>query len=91
VAATGSAPEKGFVHLRVSVRHILDRWPALLQRQHYLRSMSQNDALRAALQDTYAAHVYNALHAVLSVDLIRTMGSLILDNDSRTASLARAI
>lgn len=91
MAATDSIPEKGLAHLQVSVRHILDRWPALLQRQHYLRSMSQNDALRGALQDTYAAHVYNALHAVLSVDIIRTMGSIILDNDSRTASLARAI
>jgi len=84
-------PPRDLGQLKVSIRHILDHWTALLQRRHYLRALSQHEVLRDALADTYAAHVHNAVHAVLSFDLIRAIGALILDDDRRSASVARAV
>jgi hypothetical protein len=80
-----------FSRLRVTVGHLLDAWPAILQRRHFLRAMARSEALRAALKMTYAAHVFNSMHAAFSFDLVRGVGSLILDRDQNTASLWRAV
>jgi len=61
------------------------------ERRHYLRAVSQSEALRQAVDHTYAAHVHNAVHATLSLDLVRAVGSLILDNNPRSASAAQAV
>lgn len=84
-------PTKGLAHLKVTVQHVLNTWPAVLQRQLYLQAMNGSRALREALALTHAAHVHNALQAVLVVDLVREVGVLVLDTDSRTASVARAV
>jgi hypothetical protein len=77
--------------LKVTVKHLLRVWPAVLERRHYLRSMAQSEKLRAALSQTYAGHVFNAMHATLSSDLVRAIGAFILDADKRSASVARAV
>jgi hypothetical protein len=84
-------PAKRLEHLKVTLRHILNMWPPVLQRRHYLRAMSQSESLREAVDHTYAAHVHNAIHAVLSLDLVRAVGALILDNDPRSASVSQAV
>ncbi|HWG75498.1 MAG TPA: hypothetical protein VN660_01755 [Steroidobacteraceae bacterium] len=53
--------------------------------------MAQSEELRAALHHTYAGHVFNAVHAAFSMDLVRAVGSLILDTRRGTASVARAV
>lgn len=69
-------PVKGLTYLKVIVRHQLNTWPAVVQRRDYLRAMSQSESLREAVRQTYGAHVHNALHAVLSFDLVRRSGRL---------------
>ena len=53
--------------------------------------MAQSDALRGAFEKTYAAHVFNSMHAAMSFDLVRAVGALILDRRKNTASLYRAV
>lgn len=77
--------------LQVTVRHLLDVWPAVLQRRDFLRAMSQSEALRGALEKTYAAHVFNSMHTAMSFDLVRAVGALILDRRRGTASVCRAV
>jgi hypothetical protein len=77
--------------LRVTVRHLLDAWPAVLQRRYFLRRMAQSEALRAALVQTYAGHVFNAMHGAMSFDLVRAVGALILDRRRDSSSLFRAV
>jgi AbiU2 len=84
-------PASELSHLQVTVRHLLDVWPGLLQRREFLRSMAQSEKLRNALAQTYAAHVFNAMHSALSADLVRCIGAYILDRTSRTGSIARAV
>jgi len=84
-------PTKGLAHLKVMARHILSMWPAVLRRQFYLQAMNGSRELREALAQTHAAHVHNALQTVLVVDLIREVGVLVLDNDPKSASVARAV
>ena len=86
-----SAPPKGLAHLKVVVRHLLDVWPGVLQRQTYMQAMGRRDELSKALNQTYAAHVHNTLQGVLVIDLIREVGALILDDDKRSASVRRAV
>jgi hypothetical protein len=86
-----ATPGRGLEHLKVTLQHVLKRWPAVLQRRHYLQAISQDEDLRKALIHTYAAHVHNTLHAALSVDLLRDIGALILDRDPKSASLAQAV
>jgi hypothetical protein len=85
------APTKGLAHLKVVVRQLLDLWPGVLRRQLYLQAMGRSVELREALNQTYAAHVHNTLQTVLVVDLIREIGALVLDADSRSASVRRAV
>lgn len=78
-------------HLKVTVRHLLDAWPTVLQRRCFLRRMAQSEALRTALRNTYAGHVFNAMHGAMSFDLVRAVSALILDRDRKSASLRRAV
>lgn len=89
--ANRPASTRELPRLQVLVRHLLDVWPGVLQRREFLRRMAQNGALREALADTYAGHVFNAMHGALSADLVRCIGAYILDRDSRSVSVARAV
>jgi hypothetical protein len=53
--------------------------------------MGTDERLRAAINFTFPGHVQNALRDVLIIDLIRSIGALILDTDPRSASVAVAI
>jgi AbiU2 len=77
--------------LQILVRHLLEVWPGVLQRREFLRRMAQSEVLREAFADTYAGHVFNAMHGALSGDLVRSIGAYILDRNSGSASVARAI
>ncbi|HUN25390.1 MAG TPA: hypothetical protein VMU67_03710 [Steroidobacteraceae bacterium] len=77
--------------LRVTVRHLSAAWPTVLQRRHFLRAMARSEALRSALEKTYAGHVFNAMHGAMSFDLVRAVGALILDHRRRSASLWHAV
>jgi len=56
-----------------------------------MQALNESEALRSALEKTYAAHVHNAIQGVLVFDLIREVGTLILDDNRRSASVARAV
>jgi|HubBroStandDraft_1064217.scaffolds.fasta_scaffold289336_1 hypothetical protein len=77
--------------LKVIVKHLGDTWPHLLQRQACLQSLGRREDLHAALADSYVAHITNMLQDVLVIDLLREIGALVLDSDSRSASVARAM
>jgi AbiU2 len=77
--------------LQILVRHLLNVWPGVLQRREFLRRMAQSEALREALVHTCAGHVFNAVHGALSGDLVRSIGAYVLDRNSRSGSVARAI
>jgi hypothetical protein len=84
-------PPSELTQLQVMVRHLLDVWPGVLQRREFLRNMSQSEQLREALEHTYAAHVFNAMHGALSSDLVRTVGAFIFDRAKNSGSVARAL
>jgi hypothetical protein len=84
-------PPNELEQLQVRVRHLVGVWPAVLQRREILRRMAQSEVLREALFDTYAGHVFNAMHGALSGDLIRGIFAYILDRDRRSASVRQAI
>jgi len=84
-------PTSELARLQILVRHLLDVWPRVLQRREFLRKMAQSEALREAFVQTYAGHVFNAMHGALSGDLVRSIGAYILDRNSRSVSVARAI
>jgi AbiU2 len=73
------------------VRHLVDNWAALLRQRQFIQTLSSSEALIAALKDTYAAHVHNAIGVVMVTDLFRVVGALILDNDTRPASVVNAV
>jgi len=56
-----------------------------------LQALGRRVDLHAALSQTYAAHVTNMLQDVLVIDLLREVGALVLDSDSRAASVSRAL
>jgi hypothetical protein len=84
-------PNSELQQLQIRVRHLLAVWPSVLQRREFLRRMAQSEVLRDAFVDTYAGHVFNAMHGALSGDLVRSIGAYILDRDSRSVSVARVI
>lgn len=73
------------------VQHLVDSWPAVLRQRQYIQTLSGNPDLVAALKDTYAAHVHNALGAVLVMDVFRAVGAHILDRNSKAASIVNAV
>lgn len=77
--------------LKVIVKHLGDTWPHVLRRQLCLQTLGCHEDLHAALSQTYAAHVTNMLQDVLVIDLLRELGALVLDSDSRAASVRRAL
>lgn len=84
-------PPSQLEQLQVLVRHLSDAWLGVLQRREFLRRMAQSEALREAFVDTYAGHVFNAMHGALSGDLVRSIFAYILDRDRRAASVMRAV
>jgi hypothetical protein len=50
--------------------------------------MGRSEELRGLLHETFAAHIHNELQDVLLLDLIREIGALVLDRDSRSGSVA---
>jgi hypothetical protein len=77
--------------LKLIVKHLGDTWPHVLRRQICLQALGRREDLHAALSRTYAAHVTNMLQDVLVIDLLREIGALVLDSDSRSASVTRAL
>jgi len=84
-------PAQRLERLKLIVKHLGDTWPHVLRRQLCLQALGRRDDLNAALSQTYAAHVTNMLQDVLVIDLLREIGALVLDADSRAASVARAL
>lgn len=77
--------------VRTIVSHLVGSWCAVLRQLQYIETIGDTQPLVAALENTWAAHVHNALGAVLIMDLIRAAGAVILDRRSDVASLARAV
>jgi hypothetical protein len=84
-------PAERLAKLRETVKHLEEMWTVVLQRLAYLQSMTSNDELHDALNQTRAAQVHNAIQDVLLGDLILQIAALILDSNSGSASVARAI
>jgi AbiU2 len=77
--------------LKTIVRHLSDTWPSVLQRQLCMQTLGRHEDLHAALAQTCAAHITNTLQNVLLLDLLREIGALVLDTDSSSASVGRAL
>jgi AbiU2 len=85
------SPAERLERLKVIVKHLADIWPHLQRRQLCMQSLGRRDDLRDALAQTYASHITDALQDVLVMDLMREIGALVLDPDSGSASVARAM
>src|ERR1700676_3403476 len=81
-------PAETLARIRTIVKHLGDMWPIVLRRRTYMLEMGRREDLRDGLEQTYAAHVQNALQDVLLIDLIREIGALVLDTDRRSGSVA---
>ena len=56
-----------------------------------MQSLGRREDIHSALRETYAAHITNMLQDVLVLDLLREIGALVLDPNSNSASVARAL
>lgn len=56
-----------------------------------MQTLGRREDLHAALANTYTAHITNMLQEVLVIDQIREIGALVLDADSGSASVSRAL
>jgi hypothetical protein len=83
-------PQQLYDGLRATVDEIGRAWIVVLQRHEYMLEMGRNDALRDALQESYAAHVHNSIQDVFLLDQFRELGALVFDDDSRSPSLRKA-
>ena len=77
--------------LKVIVKHLGDQWSHVLQKQLCMQALGRREDLHTALAITYASHVTNMLQDVLAIDLLREIGALVLDKDSNSASIGRAM
>ena len=77
--------------LKVIVKHLGDMWPAVLHRRAYMLALAQGGELRAGLDQTYAANVHSAIQQVLLIDLLRELGALVLDTNTKSASVANSV
>jgi hypothetical protein len=84
-------PTQRLERLKLVVKHLSNTWPHVLQRQSCLQSLGRREDMHSALRDTYAAHVTNMLQDVLVLDLLREIGALVLDPNSNSASVVRAL
>jgi hypothetical protein len=84
-------PATALAKLQLVVKHLIGAWPGVLQRREFLRRMAQSDTLRKAFENTYSAHVFNAMHGAFSSDLIRCIGAFVLDRDPESISVALAV
>jgi hypothetical protein len=91
IAQPQPTPAERLRKLKQIIEHVMDMWPVVLKRRTYMLAMGRSDALREALGQTHAAHVQNALQDVLLTDLIIQICALILDENSNSASVARAL
>jgi hypothetical protein len=82
------SPAEALARLKTIVKHLEDLWPALLHRQTYFHALTRSAELAEALTNTYAAHTHNTISDMFVIDLIREIGALVLDRDSRSASVA---
>jgi len=85
------SPVEKLARLKTIVTHIADQWGTVLHRQTYFHAMTRSTELADALQSTYAAHVHNTVTDTFVIDLIREIGALVLDRDSKSASVAVAV
>jgi hypothetical protein len=90
-APTPPTPAQRLERLKVIVEHLYDTWLHLLRRQLTMQSLGRNEDLHEALEQTYVTHITNTLQDVLVIDLLRELGALVLDDDHRSASIARAM
>ena len=86
-----SAVTPELARVKAILKHVSDTWSHVVRRHVYLSAMGTDERLRAAINFTFPGHVQNALRDVLIIDLIRSIGALILDTDPRSASVAVAI
>lgn len=86
-----ASPPENLARLKVVVTYLGDLWPLVLHRRTYMQALGENEALRESLEQTYAAHVHNALQDVLLLDLFRELGALVLDRNPNSASVAVAV
>jgi hypothetical protein len=84
-------PVDKLARLKTIVEHLGNQWTAVIYRQTYFHTMTRSSELGSALNSTYAAHVHNAIVDTFVIDLIREIGALVLDNDSRSASVSAAM
>lgn len=84
-------PAQRLERLKTVVKHLSDTWPHVLQRQLCMQALGRREDLHEALTSTYVAHVTNMLQDVLVMDLLREIGALVLDPDSGSASVKRAL
>lgn len=96
--AEGSAPEQPqasgaeqLQRLKVVVSHLRRSWASVLQRRVYLKALSTRADLHAALEETYAAQVTNAVQSVLIMDLLREIGALVLDRNPKSGSVETVV
>src|ERR1017187_6524261 len=91
LAPASPTPAQRLERLKVVVKHLSNTWPHVLQRQSCMQSLGRREDVHSALRDTYAAHITNMLQDVLVLDLLREIGALVLDPNSNSASVARAM
>ena len=84
-------PATRLAQLKTIVKHVGATWTHVVRAHTYLHGMGRNEHLRRAMDHFYPANVQNTLEAVLTSDLIRCLGALILDRDSRTGSVNIAL
>ena len=85
------SPAQRLKRLKVIVKQLSDLWPDVLQRQALLQALGRRPDLHEALRHTYAAHISNMVQNVLVLDLMRELGALVLDPNSKSASVHRAL
>jgi len=66
-------------------------WIVVLQRHEYMLTLGRHVGLHAALNNSRAAHVHNAISDTLLIDQFREISALILDDDKRSPSLRKVL
>lgn len=89
--AGAPSPAEKLTRLKTIADHISAQWTAVLHRQTYFHAMTRSAELSESLQSTYAAHVHNTVTDMFVIDLVREIGALVLDRESKSASVAVAV